>query len=76
VDKIVGNQERDRRSNLLLEKAGWTVIRIWECELKKDPNGVKRIIDRIPPKSKHPTESTNTNLLNPKPVSIFPHMVS
>lgn len=77
VEKIVRNQERDRRSNLLLKKAGWTVIRIWECELKKNANRcVKRIIDRIHPKSKHPTESRNTDLatklLNPKPVSIFP----
>ena len=30
LDKIAGNQERDRRSTGLLEAAGWRVLRIWE----------------------------------------------
>ena len=34
--KINGNVERDRASHKMLEEAGWTVITIWECELKKD----------------------------------------
>ncbi|MET9336636.1 very short patch repair endonuclease [Nonomuraea sp. NPDC003804] len=34
--KIETNRTRDRRNNLLLEEAGWRVIRIWECEIKRD----------------------------------------
>ena len=34
--KINGNVERDRASHKLLEEAGWRVITIWECELKKE----------------------------------------
>ncbi len=29
------NIERDKRTTELFQKRGWTVIRIWECELKK-----------------------------------------
>lgn len=34
--KINGNVERDKANHKLLENAGWRVITIWECELKKD----------------------------------------
>lgn len=30
--KFFKNRERDRRTNLLLEEAGWEVVRIWEHE--------------------------------------------
>ncbi|MEU7768615.1 very short patch repair endonuclease [Nocardia sp. NPDC049190] len=31
-NKISANQERDSRTNALLEDAGWTVLRVWEHE--------------------------------------------
>jgi DNA mismatch endonuclease (patch repair protein) len=31
-DKIQGNRDRDRETNEVLGKAGWTVIRVWEHE--------------------------------------------
>jgi DNA mismatch endonuclease (patch repair protein) len=34
--KIDTNQARDRRNNGLLEEAGWRVLRIWECEIKRN----------------------------------------
>jgi len=34
--KFEMNIERDRRKTAELESLGWTVITIWECELKKD----------------------------------------
>lgn len=34
--KFERNVERDRRDTALALEQGWTVIRIWECELKKD----------------------------------------
>ncbi len=37
ADKMVRNQERDRRSTALAEQAGWTVVRIWECVVRDNP---------------------------------------
>lgn len=34
--KFARNVERDRRVRDALESDGWTVVIIWECELKKD----------------------------------------
>lgn len=34
--KFATNKARDKRDRKLLEEDGWTVISIWECELKKD----------------------------------------
>ena len=35
-DKITRIIERDQRVTMQLEEMGWTVIRIWESEIKKD----------------------------------------
>lgn len=43
-NKFDGNVERDRRSRAALEAAGWTVITVWECDLKADASGV---VDRL-----------------------------
>lgn len=36
--KINRNIERDKKNSLLLKKEGWQVVRIWEHELKKNPD--------------------------------------
>jgi DNA mismatch endonuclease (patch repair protein) len=42
--KITGNQRRDRCVNRKLRAAGWCVVRIWECDLRKKPlNCIRRI---------------------------------
>ncbi len=33
--KIERNVERDAENNILLKSQGWTVLTIWECQLKK-----------------------------------------
>ncbi len=33
-NKIRGNVERDKRNKIELEKNGWRVITVWQCELK------------------------------------------
>ena len=43
-EKLEGNQARDRRATRLLRQQGWTVIRIWECQLAGDPG---RCVARI-----------------------------
>jgi DNA mismatch endonuclease (patch repair protein) len=35
-EKIAGNMKRDGRTTLALQQQGWTVLRIWEKDIKKD----------------------------------------
>ena len=45
MKKIQSNIDRDKKVNEQLKNDGWTVIRIWEHEIKKEPeNAVKKII--------------------------------
>lgn len=39
-EKFDGNVSRDARNRAALEAAGWTVLTVWECELKADAEGV------------------------------------
>lgn len=36
VDKINRNKEKDMESKTELQKKGWKIITVWECELKPD----------------------------------------
>lgn len=36
VDKMLTNKQRDERSTGLAVDAGWTVLRIWECQVNDD----------------------------------------
>ena len=38
-EKIHNNKSRDRRVDRSLRRQGWRVVRIWECQLTKNPNG-------------------------------------
>jgi len=38
--KFDGNVKRDARNTATLEEAGWTVLTVWECDLKCDPQAV------------------------------------
>jgi len=45
MKKIQSNIDRDKKVDKQLKNDGWTVIRIWEHEIKKEPeNAVKKII--------------------------------
>lgn len=46
-NKIDGNVERDRRYNEIILAMGWTVLRVWEHEIKGDLLGVVRRIDKV-----------------------------
>lgn len=43
-EKIRRNKARDGQASRLLRREGWVVIRIWECELAKNP---MRVLVRI-----------------------------
>lgn len=45
MKKIQSNIDRDKKVNEQLKNDGWTIIRIWEHEIKKEPEEVvKKII--------------------------------
>lgn len=47
-EKINRNRSRDRQASRQLRRQGWTVIRIWECQLAKDPGkALSRIREAI-----------------------------
>ena len=39
-NKLLGNKERDKKHLEALKKLGWRVLRVWECEVEKDPQMV------------------------------------
>lgn len=39
IAKIEYNMERDRRQTADLRERGWRVVRLWETDVKKDPEG-------------------------------------
>jgi hypothetical protein len=43
--KLAGNKTRDRLVNRALRRAGWRVLRIWECELTRKNEA--RLVQRI-----------------------------
>lgn len=45
--KIENNRIRDKQINVRLERKGWKVIRVWECEIEKNPQKVMRRINRF-----------------------------
>lgn len=45
IPKLRRNVERDAEKTAALEEKGWTVVVVWECELKKNPNeAISRIV--------------------------------
>lgn len=43
-EKLESNRERDRRDNRDLRKAGWTVLRFWECEVNEE---LERVVEEV-----------------------------
>lgn len=43
--KLQGNKDRDKLVNRELRKLGWTVVRVWEHELKEPQKVAARIKD-------------------------------
>lgn len=47
TQKISANQERDRRQTRELRRLGWTVVRVWSCELRNLPAIEKRLSKKL-----------------------------
>jgi len=46
-EKLEGNARRDRRNERRLRKMGWSVLKIWECRIKKDETMVAAKLTRF-----------------------------
>ena len=44
IAKIAYNRERDHRNDALLAGLGWRVLRIWETDVLRDPEGAARLV--------------------------------
>ncbi|MBC8030709.1 MAG: very short patch repair endonuclease [Pyrinomonadaceae bacterium] len=53
LKKIQSNIQRDRHNQTLLQCAGWTVIRLWESDIKRDPKKEAALIKREIEKLSH-----------------------
>ncbi|HCR30569.1 MAG TPA: DNA mismatch repair protein Vsr [Opitutae bacterium] len=53
LPKFRKNVERDRRNQTALQKAGWNVLVIWECELKDLEAVAARLINELPRETKY-----------------------
>ncbi|MFI1953181.1 very short patch repair endonuclease [Streptomyces xinghaiensis] len=47
TEKIQRNQARDRRNNQAARGAGWKVVRIWECEIRKDSEAAAQRVAEV-----------------------------
>lgn len=58
MNKINGNKERDQQKTALLNKEGWNVITVWECELRKGrfEETVYLLTEKIRASAKNPGE--------------------
>ncbi|MCG8430191.1 MAG: very short patch repair endonuclease [Candidatus Omnitrophica bacterium] len=46
-NKIIRNKKRDVRVRKQLRRAGWVVVAVWECRLKKSPSQILKMIKRV-----------------------------
>lgn len=46
-DKILGNVRRDKENTAILEAEGWTVLRIWESDIKADVSKCADMIENM-----------------------------
>lgn len=54
MDKINSNVKRDQEVNIILESDGWTVLRFWEHEIRKEPEEVvKKIVNALSGANSH-----------------------
>ncbi len=45
--KIESNIERDRLNTALLEADGWSVLRLWETDIKRDPQATAELVKKV-----------------------------
>jgi DNA mismatch endonuclease (patch repair protein) len=68
-EKLVKNRLRDRQNQKALRKLGWTLLVIWECEIKNLPRLRRRIVEFLDPRNPDNSKGEPKNSLHAlKPV--------
>jgi DNA mismatch endonuclease (patch repair protein) len=49
-DKMRRNRQRDQNSTALAQELGWTVVRVWECQVRTDPDRSAETVLRAGPR--------------------------
>jgi len=47
IPKIKANRNRDRRNERLLKREGWTVVRLWETDIHREPERAAQAIELL-----------------------------
>lgn len=47
TEKIQTNQARDRRNDQAARESGWEVVRVWECEIRKDSEAAAQRVAEV-----------------------------
>lgn len=53
IPKIRSNMERDERQTKELEQHGWMVIRLWETDIKEDPESAADLVETAVRQRRH-----------------------
>jgi DNA mismatch endonuclease, patch repair protein len=62
--KLQANQARDQVANEVLEQAGWHVLRIWECETRRDlDRAARRVLTAVQSGEGRSTASVRRNCI-------------
>jgi DNA mismatch endonuclease (patch repair protein) len=56
VEKIKANIDRDKARNVALTRQGWTVVRVWETDIRRDAEGQATRIAAILRNTQRPTK--------------------
>ncbi len=67
-EKLRNNLERDRRQTMELEKAGWTVLRVWEHEVCESTREVVDMIAATRHRRRRTSERDQLRLVDVEPV--------
>ena len=51
--KLEGNAARDRRHRIALQKLGWRVVTVWECETRQPARLARRLALLLAPGTEH-----------------------
>ncbi|SED27210.1 T/G mismatch-specific endonuclease [Streptomyces sp. 2131.1] len=65
-DKINANKDRDRRNTEQATAAGWTVVRVWECEIRRDAEAAaRRVAEATGRGTAAPRQTSTTSVRRP-----------
>jgi DNA mismatch endonuclease (patch repair protein) len=68
--KMDANRARDRRNDATLAEAGWSVLRIWECRVRRGAEESALAVQRAAYDAKRPSPSAASTLAAVRSVSV------